>query len=331
MYKQLNEDKSKIKGNGRVPVTDLVTIATSTTEKKVATITEKGSKASLYRELNESLIDAPENNESGETPSWSKNIDPEIGSSNSGGPIMQSDDDPFYVFKEDLLMKLDVMDVRLNDYKGIALNTDVSAKKSDVKTAKKQLKRSMKNAESTLKDLQTTIRVVENNRDKYLNIDDSELFDRKKFVSISADRIKATKTEISSNESKAKIVSDEKESIQRRKSDINDQMERENSHLIQNAQSGAQLMLQEQDETLDELDQAVDRVGTMAGNIHDELGHQNKMLNELEEDMDDVEEKLGLVMGKLSMLLKTKSRCQLAIILIMCLLVLILLFLVVYT
>ena len=37
----------------------------------------------------------------------------------------------------------------------------------------------------------------------------------------------------------------------------------------------------------------------MAGNIHEELGQQNKMLNSLQDDLDDAEEKLGMVMGKL--------------------------------
>ena len=70
-------------------------------------------------------------------------------------------------------------------------------------------------------------------------------------------------------------------------------------------------MMRQQDETLDELDGAVDRVGVIAGAINEELSDQNKMLDELEGDLDDAEERMGMVMGKLSKLLKTKDGCQL--------------------
>ena len=55
------------------------------------------------------------------------------------------------------------------------------------------------------------------------------------------------------------------------------------------------------------------------------------MLADFDDDLADAEEKLGLVMGKLGKLLKTKNRCQLGTILVLCLIVLILLFLVIYT
>jgi syntaxin 6 len=47
--------------------------------------------------------------------------------------------------------------------------------------------------------------------------------------------------------------------------------------------------------------------------------------------LQDAEEKLGVVMGKLAKLLKTKDKCQLGTILALILTVLVLLFLVLYT
>jgi syntaxin 6 len=69
----------------------------------------------------------------------------------------------------------------------------------------------------------------------------------------------------------------------------------------------------------------------MAGTIHEEIETQNKMLTELEDDLVDAEEQLGIVMGKLGKLLKTKNRCQIGLILILSLVVLVLFFLVLYT
>jgi syntaxin 6 len=90
-------------------------------------------------------------------------------------------------------------------------------------------------------------------------------------------------------------------------------------------------MMKQQDETLDDLDLAVTRVGYLAETIHEEIESQNKMLTELEDDLADAEEQLGVVMGKLAKLLKTKSRCQIGLILILSLIVLVLFFLVLYT
>ena len=89
--------------------------------------------------------------------------------------------------------------------------------------------------------------------------------------------------------------------------------------------------MQEQDETLDELGEAVNRVGDLAGNIHDEIGLQNKMLEQMEEDMTDAEEQLGFVMGKLGKFLKTKDKWQLRLIVALSLTVVVLLFLVLYS
>ena len=48
-------------------------------------------------------------------------------------------------------------------------------------------------------------------------------------------------------------------------------------------------MMRQQDEALEDLDGAVDRVGNMAEAINVELGVQNKMIDELGEDLDEAE------------------------------------------
>ncbi len=174
--------------------------------------------------------------------------------------------------------------------------------------------------------------MVEKKRNDFLEINDAELYKRKQFISSSLDRIKTVKSQMNSDSIKSKLLADEKAKSKRRlgllgaKSEEDEEME-----FITKSHANAQLMMQQQDEALDELDDAVVRVGHMAENIHDELGHQNKMLTELEEDLDDIEEQLGLVMGKLGKLLKTKNKWQLGIIMLMTGVVVVLFFLVMYT
>lgn len=241
--------------------------------------------------------------------------------------------DPYYVFKEDLLTKLDLVKESLKQYEYIVMNTDTSVNKAQVKDVKKQLKRHIKNAESTLRDVQTTIRMVEKSRAKFLEINDEELFDRKHFTETCKNRINGAKDNMNSQSIKTKMLKDQRSLTKRRLGLANTASLEDNEDLkfIENTHASAQLMMEQQEDTLDELDGAVVRVSHMAENIHEELGHQNKMLNELEDDLQNAEEQLGLVMGKLAKVLKTKSRCQLGTIVMLSVIVVVLLFLVIYT
>ena len=200
--------------------------------------------------------------------------------------------------------------------------------------AKKQLKRHLKNAESTLKDVQTTVQVVEKDRDKFSHIDDAQLFERQSMVNTSRERIFKAKDEIGSQSVKLKLLEDERNKAVRRSGDgllgaRNDQ-QRQNTSFILDSQAQTSLLMEQQDETLDELGEAVLRVGEMAEGISEEIEQQNKMLDQLDDDLTNVEEELGMVMGKLAKFLKTKDRWQLRTILILSLVVFILLFLLLY-
>ena len=121
------------------------------------------------------------------------------------------------------------------------------------------------------------------------------------------------KSSVNSDHVKAKILSDERKAVSMRAGDLGarNEGERGNTEFVVDQRANAGVMMRQQDETLEELDGAVDRVGVLAGTINEELGKQNKMIDELGEDLDEAEERMGVVMGKLGKLLKTKDGCQL--------------------
>jgi syntaxin 6 len=88
--------------------------------------------------------------------------------------------------------------------------------------------------------------------------------------------------------------------------------------------------MEQQDETLDELGEAVVRVGEMAEGISEEIQQQNRMLDELDDDLANVEEELGMVMGKLAKFLKTKDPWQLRTIFMLILIIVVMLFVLLY-
>lgn len=262
------------------------------------------------------------------------------------------EDDPFYMFRGDLTKKILLVDQELTNYTTLVQTTDTATNTHAIKETKKQLKRHIKHAESTLADLETTVRVVERQREKFPHIHDGEMESRKEFVQESKSRINDSKMMMQSEELKQKFLRDERALTERRRGVVGNNNGRgalpdleqgnastDNYHKSDNGitnnnseeRSETMLMMQQQDDTLDDLDLAVTRVGYMAESIHEEIESQNKMLTELEDDLADAEEQLGVVMGKLAKLLKTKSRCQIGLILILSLIVLVLFFLVLYT
>jgi syntaxin 6 len=245
-------------------------------------------------------------------------------------PLTATDtDDPFYVFREDLYRKLDLVEENLTEYLRIVHQTDTAVNTHALNDSKKQLKRHLKNAESTLKDVQMTISLVEQDRDKFSHITNGDLYDRKALVNTSQERLSRAKQDMHSTAVKSKLMEDERAKAMRRAALQDDG--REQTAFIADSAARTSLLMQQQDETLDDLDEAVVRVGNMATSIHQEIGQQNKILNEMDDDLADAEEKLGVVMGKLGKLLKTKDKCQLGTILALIVTVIVLFFLVIYT
>lgn len=184
-----------------------------------------------------------------------------------------------------------------------------------------------------------TIQLVQQDPVKFSHITSSELYDRTTFVNTCKERLVRAKQEIHAPSVKAKLLQDEVQKQKRRRQaaqtstyslDENTNGKHDDN-VISNSAAQTTLMFQQQDETLEDLDEAVVRVGNIAHSIHDELQQQNALLDEMEDDLQDAEEKLGVVMGKLGKLLKTKDKCQLGTIMALIVVMIVLLFLVIYT
>ncbi len=78
------------------------------------------------------------------------------------------------------------------------------------------------------------------------------------------------------------------------------------------AESEVQMQLvREQDEQLDELAIAVERIGVMGKEMHTELGQQGSMLEELEDDFDNTRGRMGEVQRRLNRFVEETGRGQL--------------------
>ena len=89
----------------------------------------------------------------------------------------------------------------------------------------------------------------------------------------------------------------------------------ENETYLGNAAEQHASLIRRQDEDLEDLSEAVKKLGVVAGTIGEELDSQGKLLDDLEEDVDGVSNRLGAAQRKLKTVIeKTGMKGQLAII-----------------
>lgn len=87
-------------------------------------------------------------------------------------------------------------------------------------------------------------------------------------------------------------------------------MARGNEDFVQNQQHQTKRMIEQQDASLESLGVAVDRLGAIGKDIHDEVKEQNSLLDSLGNEVDDAGNKMNVVTASLSKLLQTKDGCQ---------------------
>ena len=130
------------------------------------------------------------------------------------------------------------------------------------------------------------IKLVEKQRIRFPNINDNELDESIAFVKKSWSRERP---------------------IRRADGEINTNghTEAQNSAFLVDNCTPVQKMIRQQDETLDDFDEAVIRVGSMADNIYFEIESINKLFDDLDDDLQNAEEKLGFILP-----IPIKHRCE---------------------
>ena len=174
---------------------------------------------------------------------------------------------------------------------------------------------------------------VMNNRASFPLITDAELETRQKYVEDSSAISRRIKDGMESDIVKQKIKDDEARLAAREAMEDKDvtPIQRENSRFIKNQLQETRYMLGEQDEQLDNLGDAVDRLGRIGAEVNQELKEQNIMLDGLDDDLDAAGNRMNVVQAQLSKLLKTKDGCVIWTVVILTLILAILVALVIWT
>lgn len=88
---------------------------------------------------------------------------------------------------------------------------------------------------------------------------------------------------------------------------------------------------EEQEQHLDEINEIAKRLKDQGRVINDELDKQGHLIEELDTDMDSTMKKMNFVQAKLGKLLKTNDMGQICTIVVLFLILVVMIFLVIYT
>ncbi len=112
----------------------------------------------------------------------------------------------------------------------------------------------------------------------------------------------------------------------------NSDSDQEEDDFIQRQIRQQQLELKKQDEGLEMLSESANRLGTLSLGIHEELNTQNMMLDEMEDDLEKATGNLNIVTKKTrEMIKKSGGKRNFMIIVSLSAVVVVLLFLIIYT
>uniref|UniRef100_A0A7S1IK30 t-SNARE coiled-coil homology domain-containing protein n=1 Tax=Eutreptiella gymnastica TaxID=73025 RepID=A0A7S1IK30_9EUGL len=196
--------------------------------------------------------------------------------------------DPFTAVKRDVvnaMTKLDALYVKWRD-----TNDSTGAQKKKIMDA-------IKTIESDIGDLGEAINVVLANRAKFENVSDQEVFARKEFIDTTKSRLEQLKTDVADIERKKAIKEEaqppKKQNAGRTKQNYKElQEEQDTDKFVDGHMQAQQEMLEDQDETLDDLTVAVKKLKVTGVEIQAELKVHDELLDDLGGEMDTLQGKM---------------------------------------
>jgi len=221
------------------------------------------------------------------------------------------------------------------------LKTVNTATNTEFGTLTKNLKLNLRAIKTHLNDLDRTITIVENNRMKFRQITDDELRNRKGFVAEMISLTNQCDETLSSQSTRNRFERDSRGSLLRESkslspgrtvpsSPFNQAIETSTDTYIDNKKQQQVTVQQEQDVVLDDIKEALGRLGDVSVTIGQELKTQEVLLDEVDSEVDDATNSIQRANRQLDKLLGKSDKGRYCCIVILIVLVLVLLIVIIY-
>ncbi|KAH9074240.1 t-SNARE [Lactarius deliciosus] len=171
----------------------------------------------------------------------------------------------------------------------------------ELEWARNELKATLSTLDADLEDLEESVRIVETTGARMFGLDDREVIQRRRYVSHVRGEIEKMRAEGQPNDSVSRHPSSPIKgtsahyiNIKGGPSDAQDE-----DHQAQWARQEQQMMLQQQDQTINSIAGTLSTIAQQAGLMGSEISEHNEMLDDLDHSVDRTDSKLSDAMRKM--------------------------------
>eukprot|EP00456_Euglypha_rotunda_P015319 TRINITY_DN14912_c0_g1_i6.p1 TRINITY_DN14912_c0_g1~~TRINITY_DN14912_c0_g1_i6.p1 ORF type:complete len:296 (-),score=43.39 TRINITY_DN14912_c0_g1_i6:11-790(-) len=193
--------------------------------------------------------------------------------------------EPYYIIKEDAQATAERLQQNFHSWKE-TLDSGSTSEEFDKLT--KDVKKDIATIKANLRDMSKIIKHVESNRQRFLHITDTELASRSQFVNEMSSIVRDMEATLNSAVTKRKVDQDKRalllhdedrsQRTKEHRSDMDSYVGDQRQH---------QLMIEaKQDIVLDDINDALTRLGFVADGISKELKQQESLINEITDEVD---------------------------------------------
>ncbi|XP_050368076.1 syntaxin-61 isoform X1 [Argentina anserina] len=217
--------------------------------------------------------------------------------------MMPSNEDPFYVVKEEIQKSIDQLQYSFHQWERISSNGENQIQLT------KELLAMLPQIEWQVEELDKAISVAAVDTKRF-GIDEAELEKRRRWTSNARAQVSSVKRAVKAGkESTGTSAAGMRRELMR----LADSQETERSNqyaahhnddFITSESDRQLLLIKQQDEELDELSASVERIGGVGLTIHEELLAQDKIVEELGMEMDSTSNRLDFVQKKVATVMK---------------------------
>ena len=226
-----------------------------------------------------------------------------------------------------------------NTWKNKLNNTDTSIDNS-FKKLHSSLARDVDELVKLVNHAENSVKVVERQRQKFMNITDKELKGRRRYVTQTRRDVRKMKETMNSPQTKSKVQQDKRKKLIGNDDDNNNNMNggqkqkqysKDNTEYYEQQRMDQKEHRQMQDDMMDGMVASTLSLNTYAVAIGDELDEQKVLLDEFGNEMETVQGRMDKVLGGMQKLLKTKNNNVICLIIFLTVVAIILFGLVIYT
>ncbi|KAK1232530.1 hypothetical protein PQX77_004338 [Marasmius sp. AFHP31] len=203
--------------------------------------------------------------------------------------------DPYHAVQQEVQSSLQTATQLKASYVRIRNMQSGREESEELVWARNELKATLAALEADFEDLEESVKIVESTGARMFGIEENELQDRKKYVAHVRREIESMRAEVAGTQPPPQIQN----LPQSGRNTPTLQTPREDDHQGAWAREEQQMMMREQDRTIESIAGTLSTLAQQAGLMGQEIGEHNELLDDLERNVDRTDSKLSASMKKL--------------------------------